>query len=317
MHVNRHGRLARPTQEAPDERVFAVLTAVTHALLRRTVRRWFEFEPDIPTMRRKLDRFVTSIDSMQRSYTVTEVGPGLHMIEPARGELPEAAPLILYFHGGGYIVGGLASHGAFCARLAKAAGARVLFADYRLAPEHHFPAAMEDGLAALDAAVALAKGKLILAGDSAGGGLALAVTQAAIAHGQQAPLFPDALVLISPWTDLTLSGPSMASNAATDSMLSAKILTRMRATYLGAQEPADRRASPLFDPNTHLPPVLLIYSTSEVLRDDATRLAANLRLGGTQVTEHKVAGKPHVFPLFKAVPGARRAVQLMGEFVKG
>jgi acetyl esterase/lipase len=318
MYTNRHGRPARPAQEAPDEIVVDVLTALTHALLRRTVRHWFESEPDVPAMRRKLDRFVTTIDSMPRSYRVTGAGPGLHLIEPAHGTLPADAPLILYFHGGGYIVGGLASHGAFCARLAKAAGGRVLFADYRLAPEHQFPVAVEDGLAALTAAAALAEGKLILAGDSAGGGLALAVAQAAITEGNLgAPRCPDALVLISPWTDLTLSGPSMASNAATDSMLSAKILTRMRAAYLGAQEPADRRASPLFDPNTHLPPVLLVYSTSEVLRDDSTRLAANLRLGGTTVTEHTAAGKPHVFPLFRAVPGAARAVREMGAFVGG
>jgi monoterpene epsilon-lactone hydrolase len=293
-----------------------VLTAITHALLRRTVRRWFEFEPDVPTMRRKLDRFVTTIDNMPRSYQVTEAGAGLHLIEPARGGLAPDAPLILYFHGGGYIVGGLATHGAFCARLAKATGGRVLFLDYRLAPEHVFPAAVEDGLVALQAAASPSRGKLIIAGDSAGGGLALAVTQAAIARGPaEGQRLPDALVLISPWTDLTLSGPSMATNAASDSMLSMKILARMRAAYLGAQEPADRRASPLFDPNTRLPPVLLIYSTSEVLRDDSTRLAANLRLGGTQVTELPVAGKPHVFPLFKAVPGAGHAIKHIGEFV--
>jgi acetyl esterase/lipase len=311
------GDHARPTQEAPDEHVAAVLTAITHALLRRTVRRWFEFEPDVPTMRRKLDRFVTTIDSMQRGYRVNQAGPGLHIIEPVNAGLPADAPLILYFHGGGYIVGGLASHGAFCARLARETGGRVLFADYRLAPEHVFPAALEDGMDALREAALLAQGKLIIAGDSAGGGLALAVTQAAIAQGDAGAMrVPDAVVLISPWTDLTLSGPSMVSNAATDSMLSMKILTRMRATYLGPHEPANRRASPLFDPNTHLPPVLLIYSESEVLRDDSKRLAQNLRLGGTQVTEHSVPGKPHVFPLFKAVPGAGGAVRTMGAFIR-
>ena len=294
-----------------------MLTAVTHALLRRTVKRWFAQEPSVPEIRRKLDGFVTSIDSMARSYHAVEAGHAggaqLFMIEPKRRPPGPESPLVLYFHGGGYIVGGLASHGAFCARLAQKIGGRVLFADYRLAPEHPFPAAIEDGIAAFQHATELAHGKLILAGDSAGGGLALATAQAATAQGLK---LPDKLILLSPWVDLTLSGGSMVSNAATDSLLNTKILTRMRGLYMGKHEPADRRASPLFDPNTHLPPVLLIYSASEVLRDDSTRLAENLRMGGTQVATHAFPGKPHVFPLFWAVPGASRALKYMGEFAK-
>jgi len=298
-----------------------VLTALTNALLRRTVRRWFESEPDIAVLRAKLTRFVTTLDSLPGSAKVTPAGNAggapLHLIGPARDAAPGDGPLILYFHGGGYIVGGLPSYAAFCARLAQASGGRVLFADYRLAPENPFPTAVEDGLAALRHAATVANGPLFIAGDSAGGGLALAITQAAARGTDEVLRKPDGLILISPWTDLTLSGPSMVSNAATDAMLNTKILARMRSLYLGSQEPADRRASPLFDPNTHLPPTLLIYSTTEVLRDDATRLAANLRLGGTHVTDSPYAGKPHVFPLFKAVPGAGRAVREIGAFVKG
>jgi acetyl esterase/lipase len=297
-----------------------VLTAITQLLLRRTVRKWFDSEPDVKVIRRKLDRFVGSTDGMARGWHAVPDGAAgggqLHLI--VREGLPADAPLILYFHGGGYIVGGLASHGAFCSRLGQAVGGRVLFADYRLAPEHHFPAALEDGIAALRHAGATASGRLFIAGDSAGGGLALAVAQAAVAQqGAEGVRVPDGLILISPWTDLTLSGASMVENAATDAMLSMKILTRMRAAYLGPQEPADRRASPLFDPNTHLPPTLLIYSDSEVLRDDSTRLAENLRLGGTAVTERAYRGKPHVFPLFWSVPGAGRAVRDIEEFVGG
>jgi len=293
---------------------------MTHLLLRRTVRKWFESEPDVKVMRHKLDRFVGSIDGMSGGWRAVPEGAAgggqLHLI--VREGLAANAPLILYFHGGGYIVGGLASHGGFCSRLGRAVGGRVLFADYRLAPEHHFPAAVEDGLVALRHAATIAAGRLFIAGDSAGGGLALAVTQAAIAQsGADGLRVPDGLILISPWTDLTLSGPSMVENAASDSMLSTRILTRMRAAYLGPQEPADRRASPLFDPNTHLPPTLLIYSDSEVLRDDSTRLAENLRLGGTAVTERAYRGKPHVFPLFWSVPGAGRAVRDIKDFAGG
>jgi epsilon-lactone hydrolase len=142
--------------------------------------------------------------------------------------------------------------------------------------------------------------------------LALAVAQAAVVQGIRQP---DALILISPWTDLTLSGPSMVTNAAADAMLSTKILIRMRGAYMELQDPADRRASPLFDPNARLPPVLLIYSESEVLRDDSTRLAAQLRARGTRVVAAAFKGAPHVFPLFRILPSAGKAMKEIGAFV--
>jgi epsilon-lactone hydrolase len=292
-----------------------VLTAVTNMLLRRTVRRWFDLEPDVATVRRKLDAFIGSIDRLPHGYSVVPIGQAggatLYLIAPERSA-PADAPLTLYFHGGGYIVGSVASHAAFCARLARQTGGTVLFADYRLAPEHRFPAAFEDGVAALQEAVVRGRGRLFIAGDSAGGGLALAIAQAALAQGMRQP---DGLILISPWVDLTLSGPSMVENAANDAMLSTKILIRMRSAYLDSQNPADRRASPLFDPNIRLPPVLLIYSLAEVLRDDATRLAAQLRRGGTHVVEVPFKAMPHVFPLFRILPAAGRALREIGKFV--
>jgi acetyl esterase/lipase len=291
-----------------------MMTALTHAILRRTVKRWFDTDTDVTATRRKLAAFIARTDRMRRGWAAapagTAGGGALHLIAPKRG-LPDDAPLVLYLHGGGYIVGGLASHAPFCARLGHALGARVLFADYRLAPEHPFPAAFEDGLAAWQEAAAMARGKLYLAGDSAGGGLALAVAHAAIAQGMRAP---DRLILLSPWADLTLSGKSLSANAATDSMLSMKILTHMRDLYLDGQEPGDKRNSPLFDANTKLPPVLLIYSQSEVLRDDSTRLVKKLRAGGTNVVAAPFDGVPHVFPLLTTVPAARRALREMRAF---
>ncbi len=293
-----------------------MITTLTHILLRRTVRRWFEQEPSPAVIRTKLDGFIGGIDKMSGAYRATPVGAAggaaLHLIAPAKG-VAEDAPLVLYFHGGGYIVGGLTSHGAFCARVARAAGGRVLFADYRLAPEHPFPAAFEDGLAAYRHAAEIAPGKLFIAGDSAGGGLALAVAHAAMAAELRAP---NGIILMSPWTDLTLSGSSMISNAASDSMLSMKILTRMRGYYLGLTEPGDRRASPLFDPSNKLPPTLILYSESEVLEGDSTRLAQKLRGGGTLVTARGWNGKPHVFPLFKTLPAAGAALKEIAKFVK-
>ncbi len=297
-----------------DARASAMLTAMTNLLLRLTVRRWFEHDKNVQDTRRKLDGFTSRFDAPPPGWAATPAGIAgpapLHLIAPA-GPLGPKAPLTLYFHGGGYIVGSLAGYLPFCARLGRAIGGPVLFADYRLAPEHPFPAAVEDGLAAFDAAAARAEGKFFVAGDSAGGGLALAVVHAAIAAGKR---LPDGVILISPWADLMLSGRSIIENAATDAMLSAKILTRMRGLYLGEADPSDRRASPLLHAHTSLPPTLLIYSTTEILAADSVRLALKLRAGGTAVTEWSAAGKPHVFPLFKTVPGAGAALAAITAF---
>jgi acetyl esterase/lipase len=287
-----------------------MLTAFTDFLLRRTVKRWFANDADVRNTRRKLARFIGLTDRLSSAWKITPAGPGLFIIAPTDTH-PGDAPLVVYMHGGGYIVGGLPSHAAFCARLGKALGARILFADYRLAPEHPFPAAFDDGLAAWRAATGMATGQLYLAGDSAGGGLALAVAQAAIAQGLRAP---DKIILLSPWTDLTLTGESLAATAATDSMLSVPIVDKMRTLYLAGHDPADARASPLFDANTKLPPTLLIYSTTELIADDSRRLARQLRAGGTLLTEAPFDGLPHVFPILPAVPASRRALKQIAAF---
>jgi acetyl esterase/lipase len=289
-----------------------MMTRLTDIILRRTVRRWFETDKDVRQTREKLAQFIGRTDGIKRGWVVSAVegAAGLHVVQPKRA-LPADAPLVVYFHGGGYIVGGLGSHVPFCSRLGSALGARVLFADYRLAPEHPFPAAFQDGLAAWAHARGMAGGKVFLAGDSAGGGLALAVAQAVVAQGGRVA---DGLILFSPWADLTLSGKSLSANAATDAMLSMKILTRMRDLYLAGQEPGDKRDSPLFDANVKLPPVMVVYSESEVLRDDSTRLVKKLKLGGTDVTAMAVPGVPHVFPLFKTVPGGKRVLKRISAF---
>ncbi len=290
-----------------------MLTAFTDFLLRRTVKRWFANDTDVRDTRRKLDRFIGVTDRLNSAWKIKPAASGLFVIAPTE-PLPDDAPLVVYMHGGGYIVGGLASHAAFCARLGKALGARILFVDYRLAPEHPFPAAFDDGLAAWRAATGMAAGKLYLAGDSAGGGLALAVAQAAIAQGLRAP---DKIILLSPWTDLTLIGASLTANAATDSMLSVPIVDKMRTLYLAGHDPADVRASPLFDTNARLPPTLLIYSTTELIADDSRRLARQINAGGTPLTEAPFDGLPHVFPILPSVPASRRALKQIAAFGAG
>ncbi|HTZ69620.1 MAG TPA: alpha/beta hydrolase, partial [Acetobacteraceae bacterium] len=140
----------------------------------------------------------------------------------------------------------------------------------------------------------------------------LAAVQAAIARGHRRP---DGLILFSPWLDMTLSGRSMSENASSYAMLSVKILTRMRGLYLQGEDPTDRRASPLFDQCLELPPTMLVYSTAEILTADAARFAAKLRNTGTPLTELAAPGKPHVYPLFRMVPGAAAALRTVADFV--
>ncbi len=281
-----------------------MLTQATHLLLRLTLRRWFACD-EVGPLRAKLARMQGLLDPMPRGTRITALGGGLSWI----GDPESPGPKIVYCHGGGFIVGGLVSHGPFCARLAQASGGAVLFVDYRLAPEHPFPAAFEDAWAGWRH-VADRAGPLWLAGDSAGGGLALAIAQRAVAEGGRVP---ERLLLISPWTDLTLSGASLRENAASDSMLSRGILERMRGDYLQGADAADPRVSPLFGAMAGLPPVRLVYSESEMLRDDGRRLATRLRDAGVAVEARAVAGQPHIFPAFKLLPEAAGAVRFLVE----
>ncbi len=277
-----------------------MLTAATHLLLRATVKRWFERD-DVPAMRRKLGRMQSLLDPMPKvAVTLGPVG-GTQWI----GGLDGPGPATLYCHGGGYIVGGMASHGPFCARFAAAAGGPVLFVDYRLAPEHPHPAALEDVWNAWRA-VADRPGALWLAGDSAGGALALAVAQRAVTEGGR---LPERLLLISPWADFSLTAESLRTNAARDPVLSAAILERMRGAYFGGDAPAE--ASPLAADMRGLPPVRLVCSDSEVLRDDSRMLAERLRRAGVDLAFREFAGQPHIFPVFKLLPAAGEAVRFL------
>ena len=291
----------------------SVLTPLTHMLLRNTVRKWFEYDESVFDTRRKVDRMIGLTDPMPRGWQAKPAGMAgggtLYRIEPTQKTQPIKA---LYFHGGGYSVGGLKTHGAFCARLARALCGAVMFVDYRLAPEHAFPAAFDDCCAAF-AAVAAECPDLLLAGDSAGGGLALAVTQ----YGHSTlGLVPKKLLLLSPWLDMTLSGNSMSMNETTDSMLSAKILTRMRAAYLAGQDMRDPRASPILGELRELPPTLILASTTEVLRADSRRLKTEVDWlhGKAELIEY--AGMPHIFPTLNALPASKRAIKQIAAFAK-
>lgn len=186
---------------------------------------------------------------------------------------------ILYLHGGGYCLGGAASHRALAARLAVAAGAQVVLPEYRLAPEHPFPAALEDAVAACDE---LTRGgeDFAIAGDSAGGGLALAAACAARDAGLPPPL---RLALISPWADLRLTGASLTAPPAADPVLSPAQLAAFAWAYLGATPASNPLASPVLADLRGLPPMLIQAGGAEILLSDATALADAAAMAGCAV----------------------------------
>ncbi|WP_238381006.1 alpha/beta hydrolase [Alkalilacustris brevis] len=225
--------------------------------------------------------------------------------------------VLLYLHGGAYIMGSPRTHRALAATLAGLAGMDALLPRYRLAPEHPFPAAFEDARTAY--AALLARGyppeRIALAGDSAGGGLALALLAEVLRKGWPAPA---ALVAFSPLTDMTFSGASFHENARRDAMLPPARANDMRRFYLGeGGDSRDPRASPLFAGWHRPPPVLLQASESEILRDDSLRMAARLRTAGGRVECEICGDLPHVWQIFQGrLPEADAALARAGDFLR-
>ena len=188
--------------------------------------------------------------------------------------------VLLYFHGGGYILGSLDTHYELMGRLSRACKTEVIGIDYRLAPEHPYPAALEDAVAAYDALLAsgLPSSRIVIGGDSAGGGLTAACLQALARSGKPRPA---GAVLFSPWTDLTASGESYRTNAAVDP-ISAEMLSAMATHYIADTPATEAGVSPLFGNFAGLPPLLIQVGGDEILLDDSTRFAANAREAGSR-----------------------------------
>lgn len=204
---------------------------------------------------------------------------------------------LLYLHGGGYVIGSPTTHRALAARLGVGAKARVLVLDYRLAPEHPHPAALDDALAAyrwLVEDLGVDPDALAVAGDSAGGGLSLALLVAARDAGLP---MPATAVPLSPWTDLTLSGESMTTNAESEVLLRRELVELWATQYAGNTPRDTPTVSPLFADLTGLPPLLIHVAAEEVLLDDATRLAERARAAGVDATCDVVAERFHVWHL--------------------
>lgn len=223
---------------------------------------------------------------------------------------------ILYLHGGVYLMGSLRGYRSLASAIAVNAGMRVLLFDYRLAPEHPFPAAVEDVKAAYHWLLEqdLAPQQVVIAGDSAGGGLTMALLLALRDNGE--PLA--AAVCLSPWVDLMAVGGSRIHKAKRDYVLSADDLQRSAALYLDGAEAQTPLASPIYGDLTGLPPLLIQVGSDEILLDDAARLAEKAQAAGVEVTLEVWEGMFHVWQMVSIfVPEGRQAIAGIGRFVDG
>ena len=230
---------------------------------------------------------------------------------------PGAEPdrVILYLHGGGYVTGSINTHRAMVARIARASKGRALLIDYRLAPEHQFPAAADDATAAYRWLLAqgYAPGKIVIAGDSAGGGLALAALAALRASHDP---MPAAVVPISPWTDLEGTGDSVKTKAAKDPMVQGSDLAPMAKMYIGTDDPKNPLISPLHADYRGFPPLLIQVGEAEVLLDDSTRVAERAKAAGVKVELEIWDEMVHVWHVFaKLLPEGQQAIDKIGTFV--
>ena len=229
----------------------------------------------------------------------------------------DTSRVLIFFHGGGYCSGSILSHRRLVTEAGRAAGARTLAVAYRLAPEHPFPAALEDAIAAWRflRGQGIPAGNIAIGGDSAGGGLALALT----AHLRDAREgLPACLWLVSPWTDLTLSGSTLASKDAVDPIIHGGYLGELADAYVApTMDRKDPRVSPLYADLTGLPLMLIQVGSAETLLDDAVRLASVAGAADVSVTLEVWPHMIHAWPLWNArlEPG-RRALVHAGAFLR-
>jgi epsilon-lactone hydrolase len=228
----------------------------------------------------------------------------------------DPARAVLYLHGGGYVIGSINTHRRLAYDISAASGARVLVIDYRLAPEHPFPAAVEDAAKAWRWLLqqGFATNRLAIAGDSAGGGLTLATL---VNLRDQKLGLPACAVAISPWVDLEGVGTSITARAAQDPMVQKDGLLWMAGLYLNGKEAKTPLAAPLHADLKGLPPILVQVGTAETLLDDATRIAEKLHAAGVDVRLAVWPNMLHVFPLFAPILSEGRDGCLeIGSFIR-
>jgi acetyl esterase/lipase len=231
---------------------------------------------------------------------------------------PETADdqVLMYLHGGGYIIGSMRTHRVPLSRLSRASGSRVLGLEYRLAPENPFPAAVDDSVSAYRWLLAqgIKPGKIVIGGDSCGGGLTIATLIALRYWGD--PL-PAAGISHSGWTDMANTGESFITKAEEDPIIDRDMVENMATAYLGERDRTTPLASPFYADLHGLPPLLVQVGTAEVLLDDSIRFADRAKAAGVDVTLEVWDDMPHVWQAFAPIlPEGQQAIDSCGDFIR-
>lgn len=270
----------------------------------------------IPELRANFEKFAASLADPPPASFREDNANGVQ-VEWTTAPGCDTSSVVLYLHGGGYSIGSIAAYRDFCARISAGTGVAVLSVGYRLAPEHPFPAALDDTVTAyrwLIDQVGIVAENIVVAGDSAGGGLA--VTTMLVLRDRGLPL-PKAAVCISPLTDLAHTGSTVQEKAYCDPVVTPEGSAAYGQRYMG--EKGDLRnplASPVYAELTGLPPVLIQVGTSELLLDDSLLLARKLRDAGGTVDLDVWPGMIHIFPFFASrIPEARRGLEYICNFI--
>ncbi|MEQ8283319.1 MAG: alpha/beta hydrolase [Parvibaculum sp.] len=294
----------------------SIQARLTDRMLRLLVKSRFDPHADPRAIRARTTRLAQRFGGVPQGGRVEKTMVAGVPAEWVHPQIADNGNTLLYLHGGGYSICGPDTHRGLVARLASAAKMRALLLDYRLAPEHPFPAAVEDAYAAYKSL--LAEGtdpsRLTIAGDSAGGGLTLALLMKLRDAGE--PL-PAGAALLSPWTDLAMSGWTHITHGRLDPMLSLDAALTAARHYLQDASPTDPLASPLYGDFADLPALLIHVGANEILLDDSRRVAEKAQTAGVQATLRVWPGLPHVFQAFPLLPEARASVAELGAFLQG
>jgi len=281
-------------------------------LKKETAREWETSLPAVRASAAKTSKMFGKLPKGIRSAPVAIGELSAEWIEPIQADNDS---VILYFHGGGYILGSIEAHRGIVAKFVSGSGARALLFGYRLAPEHRFPAALDDAVAAYRWLLSegISPAKIVFAGDSAGAGLCLATLLAVRDRGM--PL-PAAAVALSPWTDMKHTGESLQTNASKCLAPTGSWVVCAN-HYLGGHDPGDPYASPLYGDLRDLPPLLIYVGGDETLRDDSVRYARKAKDAGVEVTLRVGEGMCHCYPACAPLfPEATRAMEEICSFIK-
>lgn len=265
-------------------------------IIKKIIKKVVPMDEDFNLRRKKTDELARKY-SLAKNIKIQQVQLDDVTCEWAYLENAPLDKVIIYLHGGGFCIGSINTFRYFTSRLAKATGIKVLYVEYRLAPEHPFPSALEDIISVYQSLLSqgISSENIIFVGDSAGAGLCLSSTLALRDNGE--PL-PTALVLFSPWTDLTLTSKSLETNAKKDPLVFIDDQKKLVAAYTKGTDVKNPLISPRFGNFNEFPPLLIHTGTDEILLDDSLNLVEKAKKDGVEVTLKLWKGMFHVFSIF-------------------